>query len=326
MKRTKNFFLFLLTLLITGIIILIGYRFLSVAGNYFIMNDNQIKTYPLENNDSYVFYSQSDSDITLFPWNYAKTATPATELYSGTDEDGNVVESEMAKEFSSNEYLYERLRYYFYKTIPKSTKEMIVAADTSFYEIVDFSNIINFLSVKSASDTVYFFYDNTISIYGTLYELSFSFNDTLDICSFQCRLAPDEENLSADNLNFGAECLGNFIKYNNQYDLNYLVQDINSSNNSLLNYALIYIDADNIYINRNESKNEFYYYEAEDENYEYNYDYDTKADSHINNNVTNASYQIVKTNDELLLILVDSSIVLHFDPIQRQFTGFNYME
>lgn len=301
MTMLKKCFLFFMMLLMTCIIIFAGYRALAVAGNYFIISDNTIKTYPLENVDSYVFYSQTDSELTLYPWNYYDSAESLSSLELYKD---NAYTDFMLVNL---DYLYDTIRYYFYKTIPVSVKDEILSSDKSLYEIMDFQNITEKLKAKSIGTMDYYFYDETINIFGVNYRLSFSFGNYL--YSFQCRQELDADMYSRDNMHLGNQYLSNFIHYNEQENLNLLLLDISMFENYLENYALIYIDADNISFNLSEKlikENELYK------------DEDIKKTSY-------SSYQIVETKDELLLILADINIVLHFDPINRMFTGFNLM-
>lgn len=315
MKKFKNFFLFMLTLMMTCVIIFIGYRSLAVAGNYFIMSDSEIKTYPMESDDSYVFYSQSNSEITLFPWNYYADSVSLSELYSNEDTTKTAYFLTDADEF---EYLYLQIRYYFYKTIPVSVKEGIISSDSSLHDLMNFQDISEKLKARTISNITYYFYDEIIQINGVDYRLSFSFNDILSIYSFQCRQIVDEDMYSSDNMRLGNEYLSNFINSNGQTNLNLILLDILQDGDYLENYAINYLDADNISLNL--SKEIIYNYEIEDSKDYY------EAYSHISyQNVSNSSYQIVETKDELLLVLADNNIVLHFDTISRMFTGFNYM-
>lgn len=311
MKNFKNILLFIITLMLTCIIIYVGYRSLAIAGNYFIMSDNDIKTYPMENNDSYVFYSQSDSDIMLFPWNYYADSVSFIELYPEAD-------SKQTNILPDTDYLYSQLRYYFYKTIPGHVKESILAADGSLYEIMDFSELAGKLKVKTVSNITYYYYNEIIVISGVNYRLSFSFNDSLLLFSFQCRQIVDTDTYSADNMRLGNECLSNFINYNEQSSLYLLLLDIFRNIDYLDNYVIKYTDSNNISLNFSEEEHNPMLSDSKTVTEEYS-DYEAK-------NASNSSYQIVETNDELLLILIDKHIVLHFDPISRMFNGFNFME
>lgn len=315
MKKFKNFFLFTITLMMTCVIIFIGYRSLAVAGNYFIMSDNAIKTYPMESDDSYVFYSQSNSEITLFPWNYYADSVSLNELYSNENDFKTAYFLTDAEEF---EYLYLQIRYYFYKTIPGSVKEGIISSDSSLHDLMDFQDISEKLTVRTISNTTYYFYDEIIPINGVDYGLSFSFDDRLSIYSFQCRQIVDEDMYSADNMRLGNEYLSNFINSNDQANLNLILLDIIQTDNYLENYAINYLDADNISLNL-----------SEEAMYDYELEHSTNsAEVYFYlpyQKVSNSSYQIVETKDELLLVLADNNIILHFDTISRMFTGFNHM-
>lgn len=311
MTRLKKCFMFFIMLLMTCVIIFAGYRALAVAGNYFIISDNTIKTYPLENVDSYVFYSQTDSELTLYPWNYYDSAEPLSSLEL-------LYPDKALTDFMlvNSDYLYNTIRYYFYKTVPLSVKEEILTSGSSLYEIMDFQNIIGKLKAKTLGTTDYYFYDETINILGINYRLSFSFGNYL--YSFQCRQELDADMYSRDNMQLGNEYLSNFIHYNEQENLNLLLLDIFTSENYLENYALTYIDADNISFNLSDERIE------DSELYSKNNSSIPYTDDNTEK-ISYSSYQIVETKDELLLILADNNIVLHFDPINRMFTGFNLM-
>lgn len=315
MKKFKNFFLFIITLMMTCVIIFIGYRSLAVAGNYFIMSDNEIKTYPMESDDSYVFYSQSNSEITLFPWNYYADSVSLDELYPNEDDSKTAYLLTDADEF---EYLYLQVRYYFYKTIPVSVKEGIISSGSSLYDLINFQDISEKLTARTISNITYYFYNEIIPINGTDYRLSFSFNDLLSIYSFQCRQIVDEDMYSADNMRLGNEYLSNFINSNDQSNLNLILLDIIQDDNYLENYAINYLDADNISLNLSEETMSNYKLEHSKDSYEVYFHLPYQE-------ISNSSYQIVETKDELLLVLADNNIILHFDTISRMFTGFNHM-
>lgn len=315
MKKFKNFFLFIITLMMTCVIIFIGYRSLAVAGNYFIMSDNEIKTYPMESDDSYVFYSQSNSEITLFPWNYYADSVSLDELYPNEDDSKTAYLLTDADEF---EYLYLQVRYYFYKTIPVSVKEGIISSGSSLYDLINFQDISEKLTARTISNITYYFYNEIIPINGADYRLSFSFNDLLSIYSFQCRQIVDEDMYSADNMRLGNEYLSNFINSNDQSNLNLILLDIIQDDNYLENYAINYLDADNISLNLSEETMSNYKLEHSKDSYEVYFHLPYQE-------ISNSSYQIVETKDELLLVLADNNIILHFDTISRMFTGFNHM-
>lgn len=316
MKKYKSFFLFIITLMVTCTIIYVGYRALDVAGNYFIISDNKIKTYPIENGDFYVFYSQSDSELTLFPWNYYDSAISLKDSGSTTGDMSTRLTTPL--KYIDYDIMYSTLIFYFYKTIPDYVRTEILAADSSLAEIMGFPNgFISKLKAKTVANINYYFYDEILTINGVNYKLSFSFNDYFSLCSFQCRQIVDEGMYSRDNMRLGNEYLSNFIHYREQQYLNLLLLDIFMYDSYLENYAINYVDANNISLNFHGEHEKLYLFSV-------NSDY-SELFSDETKQITNSSYQIVETKDELLLILADNNIVLHFDPISRIFTGFNQM-
>lgn len=334
MKKIKNFLYLISTLIMACLIISIGYRSLNIAGNYFIVSENDITTLSTGNDNSYAFYSQADSDITLFPWNYYEESRPLSDVYLNADvydeSDSDVYD--ILDSIIEKDYLYENIRYYFYKTISSQSKEYINSIGSSLSELIKFDYIADYITVMSTSMNDYFFYKNNVTVDYITYELSFSFDLSGNFLSFQCRqIEPSLLSDSPEMMEYGTKYLSNFITQNEQSDLGTLLTDIEYHANILENYTL-HLSGDNyIYLEEKNDKTstQSIYIESdmlrENEYYDkiYSYDYSYFDFSQF---VNNSSYQIVETNNELLLILIDNNIVLHFEPSTRRFNGFNKID
>lgn len=312
MKKSKHMLPLIYTIIIAVLIIYTGYNILTMASKHLAEDTNNIETISSDNNDSYVFYSQTDNDIILFPWNYGNNAVSFSDYYD---------DYLKAEDIINTENLYAYLRYYFYRIIPESQQNYIFDNDLSLEEIMDFSNLEKYLTINND----YYFYSQIIDIYNQSYYLNVSFNSKGYIYAFQCREIRPQTEYSTDIMNSANSDLTSFLNDTSKNYVNFLLKDIYELGGILDNYVLnisknsysklnfkedIYYDKDtsvtNIYVNGTFTiKN--------DEKTEFNISY---------GNNTN-SYQLIKTQYEYLVVMTDSNIILHYDPVLHTFNGFN---
>lgn len=345
MKRTNNFFAFIKTIIIASLIITIGYKFLAMAGKYFVDDNRGITPLSAENNDSYVFYSQADSDITLFPWNYYDSSISYHNFYNnsfGNGDDGDDSYENTLSDFVDTTNLYNNLVYYFYKVIPTDQKNLILTTDSSLSELINFYYMEPNLRVDTTNSTL-FYYNNNIDIGNYSYDLNFSFDYSGYLYSFQCQEIHNDEDYTNDIMTNGNTYLSNLVNDSGQKKISSIFDDIIYLLDMLDNYFIDASDSSDIKINII-NENNIKYIEDKSDYDKANYDktnnqqsdYLSDGESEMPSNDGQSSnqylyseqnsYQIVKTHNEYLLILSDSNIVLHFDPLLRVFNGFNLSE
>lgn len=291
MKNIKNVYLSVITLLIAFIIIALGYRSLDVAGNYFILSNNEISTFSTSQEGSYVFYSQSDSEIVLFPWNYYEESVPPEKLYTNTDE-----------EFNINNYLdlyslYLNLEYYFYQMAPESVIQYLSDNNIYLYTEMNFNSIAADITGKSTNTSeMYFFYKKELTFNNDTYIMSFAFNEFSDIYSFQFKPVYPENTITKDVMTNGSNFLKLFLgeQETTSENLTEEYEDFTSADSSVGKVL----------------ENEIALQEKNETKY----------------TTSNSSYQIIETEDELLLVSINDMTVYYFDPVQNKFTGFNFIE
>lgn len=319
MTRSKNILAFLKTIILASLIIVIGYKILAFAGNYFIYDKSKVSTLSSESKDSYVFYSQSDSDITLFPWNYSANSITFNKYY---EEDGAILFSDII----DTDMLYNSIRYYFYKMIPASQKDHIFQSEGSLSNLINYDNIKQNISVSTAEFDC-FFYKGVITIGSFSYNLNFSFSSGGYIYSFQCQEIHSDEDYTNDIMTYANTCLSNLIYSDTSNDISSIESDILYLSGSLENYTLNITDFSDITLNFSQDWYDKYYSEEkyEDEGMSDN-TYNKYRQSNNEINSENNLYQIIKAQNEYLIILSDSNIILHYDPLLRVFNGFNLLK
>ena len=326
MSNSKNIISLLKTIILAFLIIGIGYKILAFAGNYFIYDNNIITSLPTDSNDSYVFYSQADNDITLFPWNYNNSSVSFSYYYGDDFAASDIVDSIN---------LYDYLRYYFYRTIPSARVDYINSNNSSLSSIIDYENLEKYITISTVNPD-YFFYDNTITIDNYSYRLNFSFNSTGYIYAFQCKEVHSDDDYTNDIMTFGNNCLSNLINLNDSKNLLAVLNDMVYLSGDLKNYFLDITDSININLNYSENaevfnENDFnttisiYDSEKKPEDGSEKYTENDSKMYYYSNSIKN-SYQIIKTQNEFLVIFTDYNIVLHYDPLLRTFNGFNLSE
>lgn len=349
MKLKNSIFPFIKTIIFASVIIIAGYTILAKASNFIIRYDNKISPVAVEKNDSYIFYSQTDNDVTLFPWNYANDSVDAmtySDFYLNNVDEFNYDITLSSIVDTGN--LYDYLRYFFYRTVSPDLRKYMTANDISLSTVMDFTNLGNYVTVYSGS-TTYFFYKGRINIDNYSFDLDFSFDSSGFLYSFQCQRINNSYSYTDEVMQNGNKVLSSLVSENNRDTLLLLVNDILFLNDFLKNYYLNISSSSDISVNLEEDAEISYdisinytndYYEKyimDDSSYDYdieeleknreeNYDkYFKYRDADFTNDDQN-SYQIVKTKNEFLLILSDSNIVFHYDPLLRVFNGFNLSE
>lgn len=347
MKLKNSIFSFVKTIIFASVIIIAGYTILAKASRYIIRYDNKITSVAIEKNDSYVFYSQTDSDVTLFPWNYANNSVD-TMTYSDfymSNVDAFTYDITLSSIVDTGN-LYDYLRYFFYRTIPPDLRKYMAANDISLSTVMDFTNLGNYVTVYSGSNT-YFFYKGRINIDKHSFDLDFSFDASGFLYSFQCQRINSSDKYTDKVMKNGNKILSNLVSERNRDTLLLLVDDIIFLNDFLKNYYLNISSSSDISVNLEENAennlditinytNDYYEkYLQDDSSYDIDEfekerkDYYTKYFEYKDSDLTNDdqnSYQIVETKNEFLLILSDSNIVFHYDPLLHVFNGFNLSE
>lgn len=313
MSRNKHILPLISTVIIAFLIIYTGYRVLAKAGTYLTADNNNIISVSPDNGDSYVFYSQTDNDIVLFPWNYSNNAVSFINYY-----DSSLIASDIIDTLN----LYEYMRYYFYRIIPEKQKNYIFSNDLSLAEIMDYDNLETYLTFNQG----YYFYSHIIDINDSSYYLSVSFNSKGYIYSFQCREIRQQTEYSTDIMDKANSDLTEFLNDDSMNYSGYLLKDIYELYGILDNYMLNTLKnsysrlnfKEDIYYDKSLGKVEIYISSQLNGN-----------DSSENSNYsdisysTNNSYQLVKTQYEYLVIMTDLDIILHYDPVSHIFNGFN---
>lgn len=313
MSRNKHILPLISTVIIAFLIIYTGYRVLAKAGTYLTADNNNIISVSPDNGDSYVFYSQTDNDIVLFPWNYSNNAVSFINYY-----DSSLIASDIIDTLN----LYEYMRYYFYRIIPEKQKNYIFSNDLSLAEIMDYDNLETYLTFNQG----YYFYSHIIDINDSSYYLSVSFNSKGYIYSFQCREIRQQTEYSTDIMDKANSDLTEFLNDDSMNYSGYLLKDIYELYGILDNYMLNTLK--NSYSRLN-FKEDMYYDKSLGKVEIYISSQLNGNDSSENSNYsdisysTNNSYQLVKTQYEYLVIMTDLDIILHYDPVSHIFNGFN---
>lgn len=384
-----------ITVLIACLIIFIGYRFIDIVGDYFMITDTAITAHSNFLNDSYIFYSQSDSDITLYPWAYYDDSAPNYYEYVMNYDQLYTDEFDLNNYIDANE-LYEQIRYSFYQSVPE-IKPIILKAHSSLYEIMDFDNIMYDLSVTTFNNQLFFFYQKDLTIDDEVYNMSFAMNNRLELLSFQCRPL-NNSSYTQIGMNLAKRQITKLINDNYCNCFTLLIYDILYHERILENYKVVsnsygdytfYLNSE-LYYDYWEKHQEEGEFPSEQDDYDKSYysdyneyyyninvsdaddDVDGTTWETIKNSVvfddkdislliteteeapsmmidTNVTYtsdildnifaadditlteisnhlyqkQMIVRNDELLVIIPDNNIVLHFDPYSNVFTGFN---
>lgn len=317
MSRNKHILPLISTVIIAFLIIYTGYRVLAKAGTYLTTDNNNIVSISPENGQSYVFYSQADNDIVLFPWNYSNNAVSFTKYY-----DSSIYASDIINTVN----LYEYLRYYFYRIIPEKYTNYIFSNDLSLAQIMDFDNLEKYITFNQG----YYFYSKMIDIYDSSFYLSTAFNSRGYIYTFQCREIRQQTEYSTDIMNKANSDLTEFLNDNSMNYLGYLLKDIYELYGILDNYMLN--TSYNSYSRLN-FKEDIYYYEKNPGKSEIftssqlTDDYSDESSKYPDISYsTNNSYQLVKAQYEYLVIMTDLNIIVHYDPVSHIFNGFNIIQ
>lgn len=309
--RTNDHFKPNLQLIITFFmavaIILTGSLILEIIGNRLVASDTTVKTYSINDNDYYMFYTQSDSDITLFPWNYYN---PDGVIF---DDYFNELTQDYEYDYNIDDYvdffdLYDSIRYYFYQSIP-SVKQYVTEKDSSLYELMDFDNIFQKIVMTKDTSGIYYFYNEDIDINNQTYHIAFALNSKFEILSFKCSNKLDPNAYTEDIINSGKKSITSFINENQQINLNLLITDLKNRAGILTSYQL-----------EHNPETDEYTVDVLDQIYDV---YDESEQDFAVSTPTSYSYQIVETENDIMIIILDANIVIHFDPVMQVFTGFN---
>lgn len=288
--------------LITFLIIILGYDLLALAGKYTIYNTDEISTFASNKNQSYVFYSSGNEGIVLFPWGDYEASVNAMGYFSEM-----YLNQVSFDDFVDTINLYDNIRYYFYKVIPDDKVDYIYSQDTSLWEIMDYDNI-GYNSTYYPSTYTYY-YRREIIIANTKYKLEFSYDSSGYIYSFLCNEVTDENIYTEELIASGMDSLTYLLENKSQY-INLIINDVIYQENTIDNYQT----------------NQAMYIDYENETYEYKEDVENDYANNIALDETQSwSYQLIKLDTEILLLMSDYGIVFHYNPLNRTITGFNHL-
>lgn len=287
MKRKKNIFPIIKTILISVLIITLGYDLIAKAGFFLASSDSEIQTVANIRNDSYVFFSQSQEKFNLYPWNLSADAEPLST--SPTETEIEII----YYQYFDKDVLYNNLNYYFRRFLTSNFISLTERYEISFYELIDFENIEKYLTYSSTNDI--FFYTEDVTIQNDIYTLSFTFNSDSYVTSFLCINTAYYTDYSEDVMNNGNRTLTDIIE-KSPFFIEMILSDICSLNGDFDSYSVM----------------NYYLYSGDEKEYEVILDNNSKS-----------TYQIIKLHNEFLLLVHDYNIVLHFDPLSKSFIGFN---
>lgn len=299
----SNIYALIKTGTLTFLIIILGYNFLALAGKYTINNTDEISTFSTNKNKSYVFFSSVNDDIILFPWGEYENSVNAMKYFSES-----YSEPVSFDEFVDTYNLYDNIRYYFYKIIPEEKINYIYEIDTSLWDIMNF-DCIGENSSFNPSELIYY-YRGIINIASNSYYLEFSYDPSGYIYSFYCNEVIDNTNYTQEVITSGMDSLAYILENNPKY-INLLINDVIYNEDIIDNYRTtqaLYIDYDDLE----------------------NYESENEIISYSSNNIAldetrSWSYQLIKLDTEILMLLSDYGIVFHYNPLNHTITGFNHL-
>ena len=296
MKNRTSKLSLIITLLSTILIITIGYKALAFAGDFFLRNDTEISYLATDNLTTYVFYSQSEDELNLYPWNYYYDAV-SFQTYTGKDIP--------ASYFFDTWDLYNSLTYYFYRMIPEETATLLYEEDIPLYERMDYSDLANDLFVKTVNNEPVFYYSKDLNLPDQTYNLRFTFSYSR-LLSFEIKSVSDTL-LTDDQMNKSKQFLTDYINSDESNSIAIIYSDIFNQRGLYDTYSLI---------NNSYNKDK--------------YDMEISGNEDLtsgNESITkNSSYQLIENDNEFLIILLENNVVIHYDPLTSMITGFNFSE
>jgi hypothetical protein len=313
MKKTrlyKTLLPLITTILLAFLIILTGYNILAKAGNNLADSKNSIVAMSDDDNSYYIFYSKNTGDISLFPWNYSNNTSPFISYYGSELSASDVIDTST---------LYNNLRYYFYRCIDGTQKDYIYKSGLSLAEIMNYDKLEQFITVYGD----YYFYSQIIDISKQSYSLNAAFNDEGYIYAFQCREIHADEDYTTKVMDKADTFLKSLLSNSSDGYLNIILSDITYLDGILSNYSLNTSTPSSLLNYREEYSSYIQSKISEYNNYTEYYDENNVNSIIIYNTNSNSSCQLVKTQYEYLIVISDAEIVLHYDPINDIFNGFN---
>lgn len=294
MKNRTSKISMVITLLSAVLIITIGYKALAFAGDFILKNDTEISYLPTDNITTYVFYSQSEDEINLYPWNYYHDAIS---FQNYMEDDLHTLES------FDIWSLYNSLIFYFYRMVPDETASYLYKEDIKLYDRIDFFNIEKDLFVKIVNNEPIFYYSKDMKIYDKTYNLRFAFSQSY-LLSFEIKLVSNTV-LSSEQMDSSKQFLTDYINSTENNSIAMIYYDILSQRGFYDSYSLLTNNFNNDKLH--DSEKQYFIDESEDI-------------------AKNSSYQLIDNDNEFLIVLLENNVVIHFDPVTSMITGFNLSE
>ena len=192
--HSKSLYFTFITFLYSFIIIFIGYNILDITGNYFFLDSNKISFSNKSDNNSYIFFAQTDNDIALFPWNYYKESLPLSREFLNEESS-----AQLSLNYNFILTIYDSIDKTFNDIVSPELSAYIHSNNYTLYSIVDFDYILDKLSTYIDSDgQQYFFYTENKSIQNETYNISFSFGRNLKLYSFKFTKLHSDADITAD--------------------------------------------------------------------------------------------------------------------------------
>ncbi|MBQ3544387.1 MAG: hypothetical protein IJA34_05295 [Lachnospiraceae bacterium] len=209
--HSKNLYFTFTTFLYSFIIIFIGYNILDITGNYFFLDSNKISFSNKSDNNSYIFFAQTNNDIALFPWNYYKESLPLSKEFSSEENP-----EQLSLNYNHILTIHDSIDKTFNDIVSPELSVYLHNNNDTLYSIVDFDYIFDKLLTYTDSDgEQYFFYSENKSIQNETYNISFSFGRNLKLYSFKFTKVHSDIDITTDAISNGYTFLDQLITNGN---------------------------------------------------------------------------------------------------------------
>lgn len=297
----------LILLFVASCVIFVASTIVEKIGEVVLGKSTGIEQLASGNEGRYIFYSQAEDSVELYPWNYY--------------EDSRMFQQEYGKEIYASDMfdideLYSNITYYFYKMLPEQVRIEVYNEDKSLSQRMDYNHIEEKLFVKFVNGNPIYFYEDAIDILGEMYIFKFSFDKTARLLSFELYA---KEMVWNEELQIYEEVADQDF----EYEKNQLTTYFNESDNIRwfeIYYDIYYMANETIDYSFDPSRLEYTFEEIEEDSYAIA---DKEYVSEIVGGIQSTSYQIVEAKNELLIIFLDNNFVLHYNPVTKMIQGFH---